>query len=96
MIGKEEFINIVQDFMEQDQRVNDLRKLFDTGWDNPLIEYGLNVFDKLIRVYFNKDGIYWIWYYIDENPSKCYYVDDRKIPLETLDDLWETIKGYRI
>ena len=53
------------------------------------------MFDKLISVHFTEEGVDWIDYYLYENPEKCYYQNKVKIPLETLDDLWENIKVYR-
>lgn len=96
MIGKEKFTELIQAYYKQDERVDKLGELFPNCYDSPIIEYGWEMFDELKNTYFDEDGVDWIDYFLYENPEKCYYQDDVKIPLETIDDLWEVIKDNRI
>lgn len=95
MIGKQEFIDLINSHTEQNSRIDDLSKLFEYVYGNPIIDWGFQMFDMLISALFNEDGVSWIDYYLYENPEKCFYVGEEKIPLETLDDLWKVIKDYR-
>lgn len=96
MIGKEKFTELIQEYYKQDKRVDKLSELLPNCYDSPIIEYGWKMFDELKNAYFNEDGVDWIDYFLYENPEKCYYQDGVKIPLKTIDDLWEVIKDNRI
>lgn len=97
MIGKEELKNLIQSYYKQDDRVNKLCEIFTDAFDNPILNWGIQMFEAVIEAYFNDKGCDWIFYYLYENPEKCYYDESNKrIPLETIDDLWELIKNYRI
>lgn len=95
MIGKQEFVDLINSHSEQNSRIDDLSKVFEYAYGNPIIDWGFQMFDMLISALFNEDGVNWINYYLYENPEKCYYIDKEKVPLETLDDLWKVIKDYR-
>lgn len=95
MIGKQEFIDLIVDYYRQRDRVEDLSKIFYNAFDNMIIDYGFIMFDKLLDAYFNEEGADWIRYYLFENPEKCYYQDNVKIPLEDFNDLWKLIEKYR-
>lgn len=95
MIEREDFIDLINSIKEQEKRVDTLDSVFSSAFDNPIIDWGYKMFDKLINLYFNKEGVDWIQYYLYENPEKCYYQDGQRIPLETPDDLWKLIEPYR-
>lgn len=95
MIGKEEFIKIVNELYDQNKRVDTLTKVFSESFSDPIIDYGFKLFDQFIEVCFTKDGCDWVNYYLYENPEGCYYEDGKKIPLKSLDNLWNLIKDYR-
>ena len=95
MIGKAEFIKLIMEYREQEERINNLCKVFSKSYDDPIIDWGFRMFEKLISSLFDKIGNDWILYYLYENSEKCYYQDGIKIPLETPDDLWVLIESYR-
>lgn len=95
MIGKEEFIEFMQSYQEQSERVDKLNELFHDSFGDPIIYWGFKMFANLVNCYFTKEGVDWIDYYLYENPEKRYYQDDVEIPLETLNDLWKVVKDYR-
>lgn len=95
MIGKYDFINLITEHREQEERVDDLCKVFSEAFGEPILDWGFRMFDKLLEAYFDERGVDWIQYYLYKNPEKCYYQDEQRIPLETPDDLWKLIKDYR-
>lgn len=95
MIGKEDFKRLIEEHLEQEQRMRGLEKVFETSFESPILTYAYKLFDQLIEVYFNESGEDWIYYYLYENPENCYYLNDQKVPLENIDDLWELVKDYR-
>lgn len=95
MIGKEEFVKLIQEHEEQNERIDTLCSVFPNSYGDPILNWGFRMFDKVINAYFTEEGEDWIGYFLYENPEKCYYQDDKKIPLVTIDDLWNTIKEYR-
>lgn len=95
MIGKRQFTELIQAYYEQDKRVDKLNELFPDCYGSPIIDYGWKMFDELKKAYFEEEGIEWIDYFLYDNPSKCYYENDVRIPLETIDDLWNVVKDNR-
>ena len=95
MINKEEFANLLREHEMQNARVDLFTEIFPMAYDSPLIEFGWRMFDKLLNTYFTEEGVDWIQYYLYENPEKCYYESNIKIPLETIDDIWKVIESYR-
>ena len=95
MIGKQEFVDLIQGYHEQSERVDKLCEIFPNSFGDPIMDWGFRMFDNLINAYFDKIGADWVSYYLYENPEKCYYQDDKRIPLETLDDLWLLIEPHR-
>lgn len=95
MIGKEKLSELIQEYYKQDEYIDKLIEIF-PGWlDSPIVDFGWKMFGEVLKAYFTEEGIDWIEYYLYENPEKCYYQDEVKIPLETLDDLWLLIESHR-
>ncbi len=95
MISKEEFKKLIQEYYNQSERVDKLCEVFPESFGNPIICWGFRMFDKLLNAYFNEEGEDWISYFLYENPEKCYYCDNKRIQLETIDDLWILIEFHR-
>lgn len=95
MIGKQEFKELLQGYFDQDKRIDKLCELFPDSYSSPMFDWGFRMFDKLIDNLFDEIGADWVDYYLYENPEKCYYQDDVRVPLETLDDLWKLIESHR-
>ncbi len=92
MIGKEEFTKLIKNHQEFESNIDNALKIFPYIFESPLISYAEQLFDKLLDNYFDDDSKDWIFYYLYENPEKCYYQDNKKIPLETIDNLWTLVK----
>ena len=95
MISEEKFIKLLRECEMQDARVDLFNKIFPAAFDSPMIEFGYFMFHEVMRAHFTEEGVSWIDYYLYENPEKCYYQDEKKIPLETPDGLWVLIESYR-
>lgn len=100
MIGKEDFVQIIQEHNNQHERIDKLCDI--TGfniWESDLIEYGNLMFDKVIEAYFTEEGVDWIFWWLyerDGNPDmKAYNENDNEIPFATIEDLWNYVKQYR-
>lgn len=95
MIGKQEFVDLIQGYREQSERVDKLCEIFPDSFGDPIMDWGFRMFDNLINAYFDEIGADWVSYYLYENPEKRYYQDNVEMPLETLDDLWKLIEKHR-
>lgn len=95
MISREKFDSIVLEYYKQDKRIDTIGEFIPSYYDSPIVEYGWKMFDEVKQAYFTEEGVDWIDYYLYENPEKCYYQDEQRVPLETLDDLWKVIEPYR-
>ena len=94
MIGKKEFKELIQEYFEQNKRIDKLYEIFPDPFGD-FTDWGFRMFDKVINSYFDNEGVDWVNYYLYDNPKKCYYQDGAKISLETVDDLWLLIESHR-
>lgn len=95
MIGKEDFIRLINEYHLQDKRIDALNELIPDSFGAPILDFGWKMFDEVKKVYFTEEGVDWIDYYLYENPERRYYVGGVAYPLDTIDDLWNLIKEYR-
>lgn len=95
MISKNEFESLITEHKNQVERVNSLCKIFSCAFADPIIDWGFILFDNLINIYFDEIGADWVSYYLNENSEQCYYQNDERIPLETIDDLWILVEEHR-
>lgn len=95
MIGKEEFIELINSHDEQNKRIELLSKVFTNSFGDPIIDWGFIMFDNLLEAYFDKEGVEWVQYYLYENPEHRYYQGGKEYSLNTLDDLWKIVKDNR-
>ena len=95
MIGKEKFKELIQDYYEQEKRIDTLCTIFPDSFGDPILDWGMRMFDKLLSAYFDEEGPDWLSYYLYENPEKRYSIDNVEYPLNTLDDLWLLIESHR-
>lgn len=101
MINKEQFVDLVTKQRNWNKRLDEIEKIlhcfiFDCDW----VAYGGEVFDKALEISFKEpaiDTINWWIYERSENQSLIMKdADDKEIPTETLDDIWEIVKDDRI
>ena len=95
MITEHEFKFLIEDYLKQRKRVNELSNIISGAFESPVIDYGFMLFEKLINLCFTEEGADWVFFYLYENMENCYYVDGERISLETTDDLWNLVKKHR-
>lgn len=100
-ISKEEFIQLIREHDEQQERLDKLTEAGLPLWDSKIIEYGNLMFENLIEAKFTSEGADWIFWWLYElphfNSETSHALDENgnPIPTDTLDDLWDIIKNYR-
>lgn len=99
MITKNEFIDLINDYQNWSDQVDKASQALgiSTLFESNLIDYTSKLFDKTINILFNENGtddIYWWIYEKSVNPDlKMFDKEGNEIPSETIDDLWEIVKG---
>ena len=98
MITKEEFIDLILKQQEWSNRVDEVSKalnvptLFESDW----VEYTSILFAKTLNLLFNEDGvddISWWMYEKSGNPEfKMWDENEKEIPTDTIEDLWNLVK----
>lgn len=96
MIGKEEFIELIKEYELQNNRIDDLEKIFPNCFESNIIDYGFKLFDQILNIYFNQEGSDWIYWYLCESNLKAWDENGKDIPMNDEEDLWELVKNYRI
>lgn len=100
MITKEQFVKLLSDNRHHNDRLDEVENvlgtfIFNCDW----VEYGNTLFGSVLNILFEKeavDDINWWLYEKNGRPDmKMWDSNDVEIPTETLDDLWEIVKGYR-
>lgn len=101
MITKEEFIDLISKQQKWSNRIDkisdvlNVSTLFESDW----VEYASILFDKTLSFLFNETGvddISWWMYEKAGNPDlKMWDENEKEIPTDTIDDLWELVKGNR-
>lgn len=96
MITKEIFVKLINTIDLFEKEVD--------KWNN----LGLNIFETelcnsvweligiTLKSHFTEQGYDWIYYYIYEDYHKVFDDNENEIPLNTVDDLWEFVKEYRL
>lgn len=99
-MNKEQFVEIIKQHQEQEERLDRLSELID--YDSPLVEFGWEMFDCVMREAFNEDQRDWIsWWLYDrialitgeENPY--WDADDVEHYVHTPEELWDLIQNYK-
>ena len=98
MITKEKFIDLILKQQEWSNRVDKVSEalnvptLFESDW----VEYASILFDKTLDLLFNEDGvddISWWMYEKSGNPEfKMWDENEKEIPTDTVEDLWNLVK----
>ena len=97
-LTKSEFIKLLEEHDDQENRIDTLSSVGINIFDSPLIEYGNRMFERLIEAYFTEEGIDWIFWWLyekDGNPDmKAWDENNNEIPMETMEDLWNYVEQY--
>lgn len=99
MIGKEKFVKLIKDYQEWSEKINKVCdvlgiNVFEAEW----IEYTSVLFDNTLHLIFEDEGVDFINWWLferDGNPElKAWDENEKEIPLDTVEDLWEFVKDY--
>ena len=100
MITREQFIKLITDHRKHNNRLNEVEDvlgliIYDCDW----IEYGNILFNEVLELLFQEEGVddinWWLYEKCGRPDYKMWDKDGNEIPTETLDDLWEIVKDYR-
>lgn len=100
MITKEQFIKLITDNRKHNDRLDEVEDvlglaIYDCDW----VEYGNILFDEVLGLLFQEEGVddinWWLYEKCGRQDYKMWDKDGNEIPTETLDDLWEIVKDYR-
>lgn len=100
MITKEQFIKLITDNRKHNDRLDEVEDvlglaIYDCDW----VEYGNILFDEVLGLLFQEEGVddinWWLYEKCGRPDYKMWDKDGNEIPTETLDDLWEIVKNYR-
>lgn len=100
MITKEQFIKLITDHRKHNDRLDEVEDvlglaIYDCDW----VEYGNILFDEVLGLLFQEEGVddinWWLYEKCGRPDYKMWDKDGNEIPTETLDDLWEIIKDYQ-
>lgn len=100
MITKEQFVKLITDNRKHNDRLDEVEDvlglaIYDCDW----VEYGNILFDEVLGILFQEEGVddinWWLYEKCGRPDYKMWDKDGNEIPTETLDDLWEIVKDYR-
>lgn len=100
MVSKEDFIKLLKGQIRQMYRVDQIVSLLGSSLiDLDVINYGDTLFNNIMNIFFDEEGVDTIdWWLYEKNfrpDYKMWDKDGNEIPTETTDDLWEIIKNNR-
>ena len=100
MITKEQFIKLITDHRKHNDRLDEVEDVLGlTIYDCDWVEYGNILFDEVLGLLFQEEGVddinWWLYEKCGRPDYKMWDKDGNEIPTETLDDLWEIVKDYR-
>lgn len=99
MITKDEFFNLISEYKRWSDKIDkisdvlSISNLFECDW----IDYTSILFGNTLNLVFTEEGvdtIYWWLYEKAGRPDFKMWQNDKEIPTETIDDLWEIVKDY--
>lgn len=100
MVSKEDFVKLLKGQIQQMYRVDQIVSILGSSLiDLDVINYGDTLFNNIMNILFDEEGVDTIdWWLYEKNFRPDYKMWDRdgnEIPTETTDDLWEIIKNNR-
>lgn len=100
MISKKEFISIISEHRAWENKMDKVQEVLGiVPFDIDFIEYSAILFEKLLDFIFEPEGTdticWWLWEKNNRSEYKMYDKDDREIPMETIDNLWDYVKEYQ-
>ena len=100
MVTKEQFIKLITDNRKHNDRLDEVEDvlglaIYDCDW----VEYGNILFDEVLGLLFQEEGVddinWWLYEKCGRPDYKMWDKDGNEIPTETIEDLWNIVKDYR-
>ena len=95
MISKEEFIDLINWYEEQEEEVTKLCSIFPTAFESRLIDNPYRLYELTWNICFTTEGKEWVEWWLYDTCDRQYMNNGEIISVETSDDLWELVKDYR-
>lgn len=100
MITKEEFIKLITEQQNWDQRISDIGEVLGTFMlDIDWVEYTAKLFTSTLNLLFTEEAadtiMWWMYEVTDHSIPSMWDKDHNVIPMETIDDLWNFVKDMQ-
>ena len=100
MITKNNFIKFIKDYQAWNKYVEDASDFLKSDIvECPLITYTDTLFQDVMKSFFSKAGAddidWWLFEKYNNPELKMFDKNNKEIPTETLDDLWNIVKDER-
>lgn len=93
-----EFINLIESYQKNLEEIDKICNIFPNFFELKPIEYIDELFDEILKAYFEEHAIDTIYWYLFEHNDKSkpgmWDEDGNVIPMETIEDLWHYVKNY--
>ena len=97
-LTKEQFIDLIDRYHKNNEFLDKVEELFPYFYELDVVDFGYYMFDRVIEAYFLEEGVEWVFWWLfdkDGDPEmKAFDKDEKEIPTETVDDLWNIVKEY--
>lgn len=95
MIGKEQFLDLMNQYNEFEEWCNKVEELFPNFFESQGATSFYCLFETTIKLLFTEESQDWINAYMYENCRKWWDADKVEHSIEDESDLWELIKDYQ-
>lgn len=100
MITKEQFIKLITNHRKHNDILDEIEDVLGfTIYDCDWVEYGNILFDEMLGLLFQEEGVddinWWLYEKCGHPDLKMWDKDGNEIPIETVNDLWELVKNLQ-
>lgn len=100
MVTKEDFVKLIKGQIQQMYRLDQIDSLLGSGLtDLDIIVYSDNLFNDIMNILFDEEGVdtigWWLYEKRFRSDYKMWDKNGNEIPTETTNDLWEIVKNNR-
>lgn len=99
---KEGFIKLIENAQNYNKELDRWHDFGIDLFELPISELGWNFFDIILQEFFTDEGIEWITWWVYDRISittgehlKGYDKENKVIPTETIEDLWNLVKDFQ-
>lgn len=92
MISRTKFVEQIETAKQFDELINTLYKFGIDLIESPLYNLPSKMFDNFVKTICNEDGGDLIYWYLYEDVPKIIWENEKEIPINTIDDLYDYLK----